>query len=478
MRGRDAAVAAAVTVWSLAVAAAFIHVPGYWWDETATIIMAGKPWEGFLATLRGVDAVHAAYYAGMRLWTGALGVSPLATRLPSALAVAGTSLVLLQLGRATLSGRAGVIAGVLYPLIPAVAWAAGEARSFALSALLAAAIVLALVRALADPRPWRWALLAVTIALAGWLFVFTVLLLPAALLLVTPAQWRRHRRALAVSVTAGLVGVLPLLGYALRQRAQVGWIPEYGWRDLMWGAAVEQYFRGSLPVAAVAWLALLLGAVLVWWSHPDSRRPLLAFAAGVVLPTLVLLASGPVLGTSYYWGRYLVFTAPALAMVAAIVLNRVTTPWAVATLGVVLVAASGPTLRERLDPLSKSSWLFAAETVAARAEPGDAMIAFSNHMTAARVIHEELASLPLLNETITPAVAAHEVVPSVGGPLEDVVVPNDVQVVWYFSDAHSRSLGLGNTGADAAILAAQGFRTVWASAPTGSQDLVITLLRR
>jgi len=53
---------AAVTAWSFVLAAAFTWIPGYWWDEAATVLMAGKPWEDFLATMRDADAVHAAYY--------------------------------------------------------------------------------------------------------------------------------------------------------------------------------------------------------------------------------------------------------------------------------------------------------------------------------------------------------------------------------------------------------------------------------
>jgi len=50
---------ATVGLWSFVVAVAFIWVPGYWVDEAVTVVMAGRDWQDFLATLRGADAVHA-----------------------------------------------------------------------------------------------------------------------------------------------------------------------------------------------------------------------------------------------------------------------------------------------------------------------------------------------------------------------------------------------------------------------------------
>jgi len=471
---------AAVTAWSFVLAAAFTWIPGYWWDEAATVLMAGKPWEDFLATMRDADAVHAAYYLLMRGWSEPFGLGTLSTRMLSALAVAGTSLVLFHLGRSSLSVRVGVIAGVLYPLVPAVVWAAGEARSFALSALAAALVLLALVRALDRPgEMWRWVVMALAIVVMGWTFLFALLGLPGALLLVTRDQWRRHWRAILAAVGAGLAGTAPLVWFAAGQRGQVSWIPEIGTRDMFWTIAVNQYFRDELSFALAFWPALAVGGLLAWRARGDHRRPLVAYAASIAVPTLALALSGPVLGTPLYVVRYLLFTAPALAMIGAIALSRLSVPLLAALMGAFLVFGAGPSLESRLDPLSKSSWLFAADTLGTRSEPGDAMVAFSVHLTGARAIHpEELGSMPLLNETVGPEEAAAGIIPSDGGSLTDLVVPSDVKRIWYLSDSHSRYLGRSDIEADLALLARQGFAPVWSSDPEGFQSLVIVLLER
>lgn len=102
----------AVTIWSLVLAVAFVWVPGYWLDEAATVLMADKSWDSFIATIRHVDAVHAMYYLLMRGWSHVFGLGTLSTRLASAAAVAATSLVLVNLGRTTHSLRVGVVAGI------------------------------------------------------------------------------------------------------------------------------------------------------------------------------------------------------------------------------------------------------------------------------------------------------------------------------------------------------------------------------
>lgn len=478
---RELVVLAGVTTWSFVIAAVFVGVPAYWWDEAATVLMAGRPWDSFTATIRNVDAVHAAYYLLMRGWAELFGFGTLAMRLPSAAAVAATSLVLVHLGRAHSSMTVGVLAGIIYPLIPAVVWAAGEARSFALSALLAALVLLTLVRALDRPTDrWRWALLALAITAASWTFLFSILMVPGALIFVTREQWRRRWPAITAATVAALAGTVPLALFAAGQRRQVSWIPDAGWGSTLETILTEQYLRGTgQSFALLFWGLLAIGVVIAWTTQQDDRRLIVAYATIVGVPTLALALSGPVLGEPMYVQRYLLFTAPALVMLVALVLARRSMDAIAVILVILLVVGAGPSLRSRLDPMSKSSWPLAVETLGSRAEPGDAMIAFSSHLTGARAIYpESVGSLPLLNETVTPQMAPQQISPSTGGPISDLVVPADVRRIWYLSDAESRSAGRSDIDADLAWLAERGFVPTFTSDPRGAQQLVIILLER
>ena len=352
------------------------------------------------------------------MWCAVFGSGELATRMLSALAVAATSVVLVKLGEAMFWRRAGIIAGVVYPLVPATAWAAGEARSFALAALASAVTLLALVRAVDRPTAWwRWVLVALAIAFTGWLFVFTILMVPAALLLIPREEWRRHWPRILACVGAGCLAVLPLVVVAAGQWGQVAWIPDRSTIEMLDSLISAPYFREQGRFAAVVWSLLGGGVVLLWVRRPRYRRPVAALACCLALPTVALALTGPALGQSLYFSRYLVFTAPALALLLAAVLAALPRPW-MAGLAIVLFAGGAVApMQARTDPLSKSSWIFMVETLSARAEPGDAMVAFSNHTTMARVVYPEpLATLPLLNEIVDPARRPTRLATTIGEP--------------------------------------------------------------
>lgn len=469
-----------VTVWSLVISVAFVGVPGYWLDEGATVLMIEKPWENFVATLAHMDAVHGTYYLIMRAWSGIFGSDEFSTRIVSAIAVACTSSMLLILGRRTLSFRVGVIAAVVYPAIPAVVWAAGEARSYALSGLAVVLVLLALVEAVERPSElWRWILLVVAIAFTGWLFLFSLLILPSSLFLVKREKWREHWWKIVAGVGTGIALTLPLAILAAGQRGQVSWIQDRGLVNTAKSIIAAQYFGKESGFALFFWLFFATGVALVWTSQHQVRRELFAYATMMVLPTMALALSGPLLDVPMYVTRYLFFTAPALAILVAIVAGLFTTPVTVTLLIAFLVFGSLPSAQSRLDPLSKSSWLFAAQTLSDRAKPGDAMIGFSDHLTVAREIYpDELGPVALLNETVTPEQAATMVIPTRGGPLTDLKVNGDVGRIWYLSDSHSRSSGKSDIDSDLSLLAKHGFAPIWTSEPEGQQFLVIVLLEQ
>ncbi|MDX3451938.1 glycosyltransferase family 39 protein [Streptomyces sp. ME02-8801-2C] len=101
-------------------------------DELTSWDMAGRGTGQVLATLRSVDAVVGTYYLLLHERTGVFGNTPVAVRLPSALAMAGTAACVALIGNRLFGRRAGLAGGLLFALIPGVSRFAHEARPYAL----------------------------------------------------------------------------------------------------------------------------------------------------------------------------------------------------------------------------------------------------------------------------------------------------------------------------------------------------------
>jgi hypothetical protein len=144
-----------------AVAAAAMAVAGLWGlvrdsamgnDEVATRWAAGLPLGQLELLLRHVDAVHGLYYLLMHAWL-AVGTSPAVLRIPSVLAMTGAAALLAVLGRRlTGSAAAGLLAGLVMAVTPAITYYAQTARSYALVFACVLAATLTLLRAL-DSAP-------------------------------------------------------------------------------------------------------------------------------------------------------------------------------------------------------------------------------------------------------------------------------------------------------------------------------------
>ena len=125
-----ATVTLAVTLWR-------IQVPSYWRDEAATLSATSRPLPDMFRLMGHQDAVHGAYYVLMWAVVRLAGAGELATRLPSALAMAAAAGVVAMLGRRLVSPRAGLAAGLVFAAMPPVSWFGQDARPFAMETALA-----------------------------------------------------------------------------------------------------------------------------------------------------------------------------------------------------------------------------------------------------------------------------------------------------------------------------------------------------
>ena len=140
---------------TLAIGAWDLGAPSYWRDEAATVDAETRSIPALLHMLTNVDAVHGAYYLLMWPVVHTFGTSEIALRLPSLVAMTAAAIGVAALGRRLHSPRAGLLAGLVFAVLPQASRYAQEARSYALVLACAVLASYLLVRATGDPGSSR-----------------------------------------------------------------------------------------------------------------------------------------------------------------------------------------------------------------------------------------------------------------------------------------------------------------------------------
>ncbi|MFG2883385.1 glycosyltransferase family 39 protein [Streptomyces sp. NPDC048297] len=280
-------------------------------DELVTWGMVNRSTGQILATLQNVDAVHGTYYLLMHLWVGVFGDSVFSLRFPTAVAASGAASVVSLIGRRLFGYRAGILAGILFALVPAVSRYGQEARSYALVIFAVSLATLLLLRVLDNDRsPWRWAAYALALAFVGLLHLIALSVVLAHLCLIAGhvrqnldrSPW--WKSALALTAVAACVTPVLLLGRSQAKR-QLYWVAEPGIWDIP--PLVTQVFASALCAGALISLAFA--------ARSSRKGPLLLCGTWALLPpVLVWLASH---GEVSYWRNvYILFTLPAWVLLA------------------------------------------------------------------------------------------------------------------------------------------------------------------
>ncbi|MGW0043957.1 glycosyltransferase family 39 protein [Rhodococcus sp. NPDC003348] len=353
--------------------------PSFWYDEVATVHSATRSPSELWALLANQDAVHGLYYWVMHHWFAVFGVSPLSARVPSALAAGVAAAGVVVLGRRLADRRTGLLAGLVFVVLPAVTWSAVEARSFAGSAAVAVWLTVLLLVA-ADAAPGRrlilWATYGFGVALAVVTLVYLAAMVPVhAVVLAFRRAPRRTWIGWASASAAGALLASPVALEVIGQSGQVAWIPPVDHR--VWRAITEyQWFVGA-PAFAAAAAALVAAALLARRSPVSAVTVPVVALPWLLLPTIALVGYSLV-GQPMYTPRYLLFTVPAAALLIGWALTRVTARAWVAGLGVAVLAALAlPNYLAQRAPDAKPSGMdfsavnrFAAEHM----RPGDCVL--------------------------------------------------------------------------------------------------------
>jgi mannosyltransferase len=264
-------------------------------------------------------------------------------------------IVVFALGRRFWGRTAGALGAALYLVNHVQLSVVREARSYPLQMLLICVAWYALLVALSSDRHRRrwWAGYAIAMTLALYAHLFTVLVLAAqvvavALLALIRNDWRdRARRslgAMAISVAAVSLAVLPLLPVVVLHGSTNAWVPPanlVAFGRFLWNVSGHVIVFGFLLGATLA-IPLLL--------RISARRrelpvgPTVALFCWLIVPIVLAYAlTQPRLNLHLFVWGYLVVVVPPLSILAGIGVTRL--PWrrarpvlAVALVGSALLA--------------------------------------------------------------------------------------------------------------------------------------------
>jgi len=288
-----------------------------WRDENATWWAASLSLGDLRKLVETVDVVLLPYYVLMHGWSTVFGDSETALRVPSALFMAVAAALLALVGRRLFDAPAGLVAGLLLPVVPVVSRYGQEARPYAMALVASVAAVLLLLRALEKPTVWRWLGYTLAVVWVACSHIVALMALAAHLVAVLVALSDRDRRwriliGWPAAVVLAVLAVSPLVIIGQRQGGQIGWIPDTTW-------ARVQAFPGEVFMSGtVAGFFLALGLAALAgraFAARGARWPAGFLAVWTLLPPV--LAYYTFHEFHFFYARYLLFTVPAWVLLAA-----------------------------------------------------------------------------------------------------------------------------------------------------------------
>jgi mannosyltransferase len=375
-----------MAVLAAVISGAWASRPSLWFDEGATISAAASRTLPELWRLLGhIDAVHGLYYLLMHGWFAIFPPTEFWSRVPSALAIGVAAAGVTVLTRRFSPRAIAVCAGVVFAILPRTTWAGMEARSYAFAAAAAIWLTVLFVAAVRRNRPRRWVGYAVALMVSILLslnLILLVLVYAAMLPLLAPKGSRKSPVVWWAATSAVAVALMtPFIVLAHGQAFQVNWLFPVSWH-YAFDIVQRQYFDHSVPFAVLSAVIMVAAIVARLAGAPapagDMRRLLTICIAWIVLPTAAVVLYSAI-GEPMYFPRYLILTAPAMAVLLAICIITVARrPWLIAGLVVLFVGAAIPDyLFVQRWPYAKEGWDYSqvADVISSHAAAGDCVLA-------------------------------------------------------------------------------------------------------
>ncbi|MFC7261027.1 glycosyltransferase family 39 protein [Streptomyces lutosisoli] len=271
-----------------------------WWASSI-----GYPDLGFL--IEHIDVVFTPFYASMHVWIALVGTSPTALRLPEGLAMAASAGLLGLIGRQLFTRRAGLLAGLLFALVPTVTRYGQEARPYAFAVLFSLLATFLLLRALERPTLRIWTLYALAVSLTGLSHLVALSVVAAHGVAVLRARRGGHHFvhwAFGCAVVMGTSALLPMVAKGSGQAGQIAWNEA----SLLDVATYPRDLFGSWFAGAVVMGLGVVGLLMA------GHKAVMPAVWAALPPALTFLTSDRL---HLFLPRYLLFTIPAWLLLAA-----------------------------------------------------------------------------------------------------------------------------------------------------------------
>ena len=371
---------------TLAVVTWQIQGPSYWRDEGATLSAVTRPAGDLLRMLGHADAVHGVYYLVVWAVVRVFGTAELVTRLPSAVAMAVAAIAVAGIGRRLVSRRAGLLAGLVFAVLPEVSRYGQEARSYATVSALAAVASYLLVRVLAEagPRRRRWLTgYGAAVTALGMVNIFGLVIIPAHGLTVllasrharaagTGTGGRGLRRGWLAAIAAAVAVTSPVLVYAWQQQGAQEWLkpPSLSMLAKLPNLIGSPFLGGALLLVIIGGVATSRAAGRAAADWP-GRLPALCLPWLLMPPAILILLSfiHPV-----YTLRYVLYCLPAVAVLAGAGLAALGWRTGLVALAVVVGIAVPGQLNARRPAAHGDNIRQADRIIAENRRPGDAVL--------------------------------------------------------------------------------------------------------
>ena len=363
-----AAVGSAIMLWH-------IGTPSLWQDEVATITSTNRPWPALADLIKHVDAVHGLFYFFMHFWGSIAGFSPFAMRIPSTIFVGFSILLIFRLAeKLGYSKTIATYSAIIFMLLPKTFVMSSEARSPALVTMLSILMSIAFLNALDSKTRFKsWALFALLSILSLYIFAFIGLML-LAFAIYTAIHRRDNLFSFSLCLLLVAAIATPLLATISIQQGQVAWIQ----REAFWLYIAKMFV--SVPFGVGSWFSIVLVLVAIGMYRPTN----IFLLTWCVLPGFALIALS-YLAHPIFVSRYLSFTTPAFAILAAIGLSKIRwsrrkspfselNTWDLLVITLLVALAIPSALSSRSITAKGTEWASIANAIQKISVAGDALI--------------------------------------------------------------------------------------------------------
>jgi mannosyltransferase len=346
-----------------------------------------------------VDAVHGTYYAFMHFWIIAFGTSNFALRAPSLIAVGVACAGVVVLGKRLGTRRIAVCSALVFMILPRVTWMGIEARSYALTALVAVWLTVLLVRIVDRQSKRWWAIYALLAGVGVMLNVYIALLVVAhgvALLLARRRLGHPIRVFVWWAISAVVAAVLasPIVWLVVGETSQLPFGP-LTLPSVANTLFIGQYFIGAAPTLGRSvpvppqnlWGAAAILLAFCGWAliiapvifrriratvSKNTTLGLLAVTVPWIAVPFILLIGFSFAITPMYTARYFSFTTPAVALLMGTSVAAIASQWKRVVAIALLAIVALPIFLSQRGPTSKNDtdWEQAASVIQAHAKPG------------------------------------------------------------------------------------------------------------